>query len=364
MNRFEEQLIKNLKCWAIKKETPPLLVSFRLTSGCDLSCLFCDPNIRIKSSEELKIGDYEKLLKELNQAGVKLCAIVGGGEALCKKELTLQVIKLIKKYKMVGWLVTNGVNFDKKMIRELVKIGFDSVLFSLDGPNAEIHDYLRGRNGTFDRVIKNIQSFNYWKIKLKRRKPFLKVQTLLTNKNYNQIGRMLSLIRKLKMNYLILNFLVTHKKEWEKLQLNETEEKKLKKDLKYFLNLNKANKKFTNFQDYLRIIESKNGYRKKFKRTKEDILSSYCFQSWYHLNISETGFVNFCPELNNRYGEGSVKKKNVLDLWRGRNYNKFREKILKGQMLDICAKYCNLPVFIENLKIKDLIKNKKNGLRI
>lgn len=364
MNQFERKIIHNLNHLTMKKEMPPLLVSLRLTSKCDLACLFCAPDLRIKSSEELKTKDYRKLFKDLNQMKVKLCAIVGGGEALCKKKLTLQIIKLIKEYKMSGWLVTNGVNFENNTIKRIVALDFDSVLLSLDSPHAKIHDYLRGKEGAFDKVIRNIKLFNHWKKKLKRKKPLLKIQMLITNKNYNQIDQMLALVKKLKVNKLILNYLVIHKKKWEKLQLNEKETNELRKKLRFLLNFNKVNKRFTNFQDYLKVIELRNKYKKRFKEIKKDTRLTYCFQPWYHLNISETGFINFCPELDNRYGESSIKKKTVYQIWHGRNYKKFREKILNGKMLNVCARYCNLPIVIENLKIEKLVRKEgKNGLR-
>ncbi len=359
MDKFEKQRIKNFQNWEKGKKVPPSLVSLRLTSRCDLSCLFCDPNVRIKESDELKIKHYQKLFKELNEMKVGLCAIVGGGEALVKKDLTLEVMKLIKKYKMKGWLVTNGVNFDERMIKEIINMGFDDILFSLDGADAETHDYLRGKKGTFNKVIKNIQKFNYWKKKLKKKKPLIKIQTLITNRNYHQIEEIIRLTKKHKINKFLINFMVIHKKEWKKLELNEEEMKKFTHKLKKLLMSNKIYKKSTNFEEYLKIIKLRNKFRKKFKKEKAKITSTYCFQPWYHLNISETGFVNFCPELDNRYGESSIKEKSIKQIWYGWCYNRFRKKILNCEMLDICAKYCNLPIFIENLKIKEQIK--KNG---
>jgi len=359
MNTFEQEIINNLKCWSSKKEMPPLLVSLRLTSKCDLKCVFCDPNLRIKSSEELKIEDYKRLFKELGIMKVKLCAIVGGGEALCKKDLTLQVIKLIKEHRMSGWLVTNGVNFDNDTVQKIVNLNLNSVLFSLDSPNPREHDYLRGKEGTFDKVTQNIQLFNYWKKKLKKKNPLLKIQMLITNKNYKEVDQMLDLTKKLGINKIILNYLVTHKKKWEKLQLNEKEITELEKKLRSLLKSDMNNQTLTNFKDYLQIIKLRKGCNKKLSKINSSVIPTYCFQPWYHLNISETGFVNFCPELDNKYGEGSIKRKSACTIWYGRNYKLFREKILNGKMINICERYCNLPIVVENLKIGKLTS--RNG---
>lgn len=355
MNQFENKLINNLIEWGKGKKKPPLIVSFRVTRGCDLKCRFCAGHDPSELKKELKIEDYKKLIDGLCGLGVKYCALIGGGEALYKKKLTLRIIDFVKKKGMACWLVTNGFNFDEKTIKHLINIGFDTVLFSIDGSNKKTHDHLRGVNGAFERTIKNIKLFNYWKTRLRKKKPELKVQTLILNYNYNEIEDILSLIKKLKIKSLIINYFVPQFKREKKFSLNKKEETELNNKLKELLK-NKKNEKLTNFKDYLKVKEL---IKKRYNTNmKKDIISAYCFQPWYHLNISELGHINVCPEINRGDRKKiSLSEESIKEVWFGQHLERFRKMILSKKMLGHCQKYCNFPIAIENLKISNLLKD-------
>lgn len=355
MNKFEKKLVYNLIEWNRGKKKPPLITSFRVTRGCDLKCRFCAGHDPSELKKELKIEDYKKLIAELYDLGVEYYALIGGGEALYKKRLTLQIIDIAKKKGMTCWLVTNGFNLDEKTVKHLVDIDFDTVLFSIDGSNKETHDYLRGVNGAFERVIKNIELFNYWKTKLRKKKPDIKVQTLILKDNYSEIEDILNLIKKLKIKKLIINYFVPQFEREKKFSLNKKEETRLNDKLKKLLK-NKENERLTNFKDYLKVRRL---IKKRYNSNpKKNLLSAYCFQPWYHLNISELGHINVCPEINrgNRK-QINLSEESVKDVWFGQYLENFRKKILSKKLLGHCQKYCNFPIAIENLKISNLLKN-------
>lgn len=355
MNPFENKLINSLIEWGEGKKKPPLIVSFRVTRGCDLKCRFCAVHDPSELKKELKIEDYKKLINELCDLGVKYCALIGGGEALYKKKLTLQIIALVKKKGMTCWLVTNGFNLDEKTIKHLVSIGFDTILFSIDGSNKKTHNHLRGVDGAFERTIKNIELFNYWKTRLEKKKPELKIQTLILKDNYNEIEDILNLVKKLNIKSLIINYLVPQFEREKKFLLNKKEEAKLNRKLKELLK-NKENEKITNFKDYLKV---KKLIKKRYNtNSKKDLISAYCFQPWYHLNISEFGHINVCPEINKGDRKKiSISKESIKDVWFGQYLEGFRKTILNKKLLKHCQKYCNFPIAIENLKISNLLED-------
>lgn len=368
MDKFEKKILDNLKKWNQGKKIPPCLVTFRITNACDLKCLFCLSWKDDAGIKELEIPDYRKVLKQLNQLGVKLCAIIGGGEALVRKEIMFEIIKLAKQYNMKCWLVTNLMNLQEKDMQQMINLNLDTILISIDSNNPSTHDFLRRKKGSFDTIIKNIHLFNHWKKKLNKKKPRLKIQMLITNQNYKDLEGMIKLSKQLKISKLIINYLVVRYKRFAWLELNRSQTEELKKDLLKFLKQDKNNQDYTNFEDYIKIIRILKDYKKRNKLTyapkNQTIVGSYCFQPWLHLNISEGGFINYCPELNDRHKKENVRDKNVEDIWYGKEFTEFRKKILTGKIIDKCMKYCNLPVFIENLKIKSYLdKNdkQKNG---
>ena len=353
MKSFDNIISKTLKLWSKELKSGPSLATLRVTNICNLKCKFCTAKNEKPLKDELNLKDYKRLFSELNKLNVKMCGIVGGGEALCKKKLTLAIVKLIKKYGMTGWLVTNGINFDSKSIKELILSKMDTILFSLDGTNKDTHDSLRGVKGAFDKTISNIKLFNNLKEKLGSDKPDLKIQMLVTKKSYTQIEDMINLSKSLKTKELLLNFLVEHTPECKKLKLNEKEFHILKKKLEHLLQ-DKKIKKFTNFEDFLHIMTLVNS-KKAYKKNRKYILG-HCYQPWYHLNITERGDINFCPEMY-KWQKENIKKKTTNKIWYSKNLTKFREKIKEKKLIGFCNKYCNLPIIVENLKIAKLLEN-------
>lgn len=353
MKDFDRALIKNLKAWSKGLKKGPLLATLRVTNVCDLKCKFCTAKDEKPSKDELTIKDYKILFPCLKKRGVKLCGLVGGGELLCRKRLTIQLVRLIKKNGMTGWLVTNGVNFDAELIKKLILAKLDTVLFSIDGSNAQTHDCLRGKNGVFDKAIKNIKLFDFWKNKLKTEQPEIKLQMLVTRNNYLQIEDMIRLTQSLKANQLLLNFLVEHTPECKNLKLQKKEFDALKKRLNGLLK-NKSIKEFTNFQNFVKIMNLTNS-KKVYRKNKKYFLG-YCYQPWYHLNITEKGDINFCPEIY-RWHKENIKEKSINQIWYGKNFEKFRMRIKEKELITFCNEYCNLPIIVENLNITKQLKN-------
>lgn len=355
MDKFERLMVRNIKTWSKGKKSPPILATFRLTNLCDLNCVFCGEKDK-PAKDELEIKDYKRIFKELSKLGIKLCALVGGGEVLCKKELTFKVLKLIQKYNMKGWIVTNGFNLNKEDIKKIISYNTDTVLFSLDAASPELHDRLRGRKGSFQKVIENIQLFDYWKKRLNKKKPELKIQMLVLNQNYKNIRQMIRLSKSLGIQELIINYLITLKTLSQNLKLSKKQIRELEKDLKQMLSSNKKYERISNFKNFLKILFIKNKRAYFKKPARPNVMCSYCFQPWLHLNISENGYVNYCPEINNLFKLENVNEKNIKSIWYGKNFNMFRERILNGQLIIMCNKSCALPIVNDNLNVQRLIR--------
>ena len=111
MDAVTERLIK----WSKGEAAPPYRAQINLTRKCNLKCIFCwqrsyDPeNIKEikltkKELDDLKKEMPEERLKEIveecGKIGVKEIVITGNGETLLRLDLFLELMKIIKKYKM------------------------------------------------------------------------------------------------------------------------------------------------------------------------------------------------------------------------------------------------------------------------
>jgi len=91
---------------------------------------------------------------------------LAGGEPLLDKDICA-IIEHINAAGFRSNLVTNGWLVDEAMARSLAASGLESLTFSLDGAQAKTHDYLRGKQGSFDQIHSAINMIQAKEIGLK-----------------------------------------------------------------------------------------------------------------------------------------------------------------------------------------------------
>src|SRR3990172_2075982 len=102
----------------------------------------CPPEV-LKS--ELTIDELKSIIDEVKFYGPNITFF--GGEPLLYKEWAT-LVRYIKEAGLRCNIITNGMLLEKHA-EEVVGLGIDEIIFSLDGPR-EIHDTIRGAEGIFD----------------------------------------------------------------------------------------------------------------------------------------------------------------------------------------------------------------------
>jgi len=135
----------------------PLLATLVVTYRCDLRCAMCDLPSRGDRRRELSTRGLLRILDELAALGT-LGVGITGGEPLLRADLEA-VIRHGARRGLLTHLNTNGTLVTPERARSLFAAGLDSVNLSLDGPDAETHDRLRGAKGSFERVLRAAARF-------------------------------------------------------------------------------------------------------------------------------------------------------------------------------------------------------------
>jgi MoaA/NifB/PqqE/SkfB family radical SAM enzyme len=133
-------------------ETRPLLGTLIVTYRCDLECAMCDLPSRGERLREMDAEGLRGTLDAFRDLGV-LGVGITGGEPLLRSD-TVDLIAHGTRRGLLMHLNTNGTLVTPKLARRLKEAGLASVNLSLDGPDAETHDRLRGRQGSFDHVMR------------------------------------------------------------------------------------------------------------------------------------------------------------------------------------------------------------------
>jgi len=370
--QFEREALKRLKMWMKGKRAPPLRIDLEPTASCNLKCLFC----WTRSKERVKNCRYEKhltnkrlleIVDEAAELDVKQWEIAGGWEPMANPKVTFKVMVSIKKHGMFGSITTNGTLFTNRMVKRLVEVGWDRILFSLEGPDAKTHDYLTQTKGAFEKETRNIRLFKKWKEKLGKDKPRYSIHAVLTNKNYDKLEEMVKLGKELGAEGVNFEPLIIWSKAGEKLRLTEKQKKELDVHIERALKVAEELGIYTNVANLRRKeLVIKKDMRRVMKRhvscDGKSILSSPCFSPWLNMEIRFSGRVTYCRLCNDETGTDNIMDKSLEDIWFGEYFENARKNFVKCRLPEFC-KDCASGVIVEMQNLREKLINSKNPLK-
>ncbi len=352
-----DEKIERLINWANGKKEFPYTLDINPTDRCNFKCLHCWQRCfeKIDSKYELSEKELTKVVKEAIKMNVKEFEITGGGEPLMRKNVVLKIMKIIKKEERFGNITTNGSLFSIEDVREIVKMKWDRITFSLDGPDKESNDAVRGK-GTFELVVNSIKLFNKVKKQAKSKLPILKFNVVITNKNYNKVDKMIELAKVLKVSIVHFDPLTIHSKMGEKFKLKKKQEKVFEKKAKIAERLAKKYKIWSDI-GFLNtsFLEKKNEMEEILRKEgkSNDFASLICYEPWWHLVIKTDGSAQPCCLYDEK--EENVKNKNLKKIWFGEYFENIRKEMLKGKLSKYCS-ICNAGQVFENRRIREALQ--------
>ena len=128
------------------------------TQGCNLTCHHCYANARKPLRNEMTTEELKRIIKNLESMPWKNdISRVGltGGEFFTRSD-AMKIIDYVHARGFHLLISSNGLLLNEDIILRLANYTNLKISISLDGPNAEIHEFIRGK-GTFKKTIKAIQ---------------------------------------------------------------------------------------------------------------------------------------------------------------------------------------------------------------
>jgi MoaA/NifB/PqqE/SkfB family radical SAM enzyme len=108
-------------------------------------------------SASIEIDAWERFIDSFERfVGNKAQVQFVGGEPLLKKGV-LDLVRHTAKKGFSTTMTTNAFLMDEKMINGIIDSGLNTVVLSLDSIKKQIHDFLRGIDGVYDRLMKAIE---------------------------------------------------------------------------------------------------------------------------------------------------------------------------------------------------------------
>jgi len=190
----EEVIKQNVVSWTRGKPVKPLKIEIWLTFLCNLKCKFCDFWKHKRAEQEPREMTDEQLRSLIHESlefGIQHFTFSGAGEPWLRGALLLEFMRDITVAGRDGHLLSNGTLFSEEDIREIVEIGWGSVVLSLDGPTREIHDGLRGQRGACERTVSAATRFAVERRREGTSRPHLAFNVVVTRRNWHLVAQMI-----------------------------------------------------------------------------------------------------------------------------------------------------------------------------
>lgn len=169
----------------------PFIVIWETTRACGLKCQHCRAEAQpIPDPNELTHEQGIALLDEIYEMGNPM-VVFTGGDCMLRKDLFELADYGIKKGMRISMSPSATDEVTEARMDEAKRVGLSRWSFSIDGPDAELHDAFRGIPGTFDLTIEKINYLN--KIGISHQ-----INTCVSRANYDRLEEMVPLVTELK----------------------------------------------------------------------------------------------------------------------------------------------------------------------
>jgi len=201
----------------------PLGAQFELTYRCNLKCKQCynQSGLNRNTWNEVNHDIWCNLAEDLGKRGL-VEAVISGGEPLLSPSL-FDVMDILDNYGVKFIFITNCFAMNDEIFNKLLKYEYSKFQISIDGSRDEIHDKIRGANGSFKKAAE-------YSIKASQCGLPLTIAHCAMKENINDVGNMIDLAYLLGASEIISDKFMPVGRgyiNYNELQISESESKYL-----------------------------------------------------------------------------------------------------------------------------------------
>ncbi|MEO8289046.1 MAG: radical SAM protein [Chloroflexota bacterium] len=134
----------------------PMVAEMFLTDNCNLRCVSC-ACWRETTRNELSTDEWKDVLRQLVRLPIHKVNFTGG-EPLIRRD----AVEIMDYARTIGirhaHLNSNAILLTPAKLDAVLDAGIRSFNISVDGPNALVHDHIRGRTGAFERTTAHLRN--------------------------------------------------------------------------------------------------------------------------------------------------------------------------------------------------------------
>ncbi|KAB8127855.1 radical SAM/SPASM domain-containing protein [Gracilibacillus oryzae] len=245
----------------------PFIVIWEVTRACALKCLHCRADAQHhRDPRELNFEEAKQLIDQIHSMNNPLLVFTGG-DPLEREDLFDIAAYAINKGVRVSMTPSATPNVTRQVMEKAKEIGLARWAFSIDGPDAEIHDHFRGTSGSFDRTMEAIQYLHELHMPLQ-------INTVISKYNVEYLEEMKLLMDQLDVVLWSVFFLVPVGRGQEKDMISPADHERV---FRWLYNVSQSSNfdiKTTAAQHYRRVVLQQKARKQETKIAFENVLKN------------------------------------------------------------------------------------------
>jgi MoaA/NifB/PqqE/SkfB family radical SAM enzyme len=312
----------------------PLSIGLMFTARCNLACSTCvnrqAENAAVLAhyrEPELSVAEWMAIVKDISRSAFfKPNLHVRGGEPSIY-EGYLDVMSYIKQQGSRCSYTTNGT-FLSRDAADIVSIGVDSILVSIDGPE-EIHDAIRG-SGVFERAVDGIRSINEVKKVRGKDVPQIFLSCVMSGYNCGSFSHLIDIARDLGISYI--SFLHFYFPDSD-IGAHNVDVNCLLEEMAKARDKAAVHNVAVSFLPCLSAAQTVTYYLRP-----SDQLGQTCISPWLRAVVMPNGKVVACRD--HVFGDFRADGTTMRQVWNNRQFRAFRRDLVKIGVFADCGRCC------------------------
>ena len=319
--------------------TKPVTFYGLVNERCNVKCRYCEywrlPNYK----DEMSIEEWQKALMSIKDFVGTYSISFSGGEPFIKPGF-LDLMAFCSANGIHSGVTTNGSALTKKNAAKLVDAKPFNLCVSVDAPNAETHDYLRGWPTLFQKLSDGIQYVREERDRRGMDFPII-IKTTVNSKNFRMLPDMVDWVK--KVGATALNFQPIDrwtKETYDELWVEEPEYDDLQKVVDKMMELKRQGEPIMNSDLVISLMV------KHFREESAPPESMPCRVGMRDFFIRTNGDVEVCffyPAI------GNIKENSAREIWYSPKAREIRKETVE------CDKLC-LYTCLSQKTITDKVK--------
>jgi MoaA/NifB/PqqE/SkfB family radical SAM enzyme len=308
----------------------PRSIQIECTTRCNLKCRMCEISYWTEKGGDLKLDGLQRMIEHLPK--LKRVDLTGIGEALMNHSF-FDALALLKSRRVYVTLNDNFTLMSEKAARRIVELGVDQIFLSLDGATKTTYEQIRvGAN--FDKVVANTRGLIQIKRELRKKRPEVKVNTVVCADNYRELPAIIKLAHELGIGMVQFVNVITFESTSSLDTAGVQREVRAK------------------FREALALAR-RSGVLVKIELF-DKLPVQQCDFPWKRNFVTYDGYVHPCcyttqtgdRMAQNQRSFGNLTTQSYAEIWKGDVYATFRRKMREGVLpnaCEHCPKYCGRP---------------------